>query len=53
MRRDTDKISDARLEIRLTQEEKEAIRETAQSMGMNTSEFIRWACEQIFQKEDK
>ena len=51
MREDVSNFSTARLEIRLTQQEKEKIKETANRMGMSMSEFIRYACEKIFKEE--
>ena len=51
MRENVSEISTARLEIRLTQQEKEMIKETAKEMGLSMSEFIRFACERIFQEE--
>lgn len=44
--------SKSRLEIRLTHEEKEKIKEQAALKNMTVSDFIRYACEMIFQKED-
>lgn len=52
MRRDINDFSYARLEIRLTEQEKENIRKTAKNKGMSMSEFIRYACERVFQEEE-
>ena len=43
----------ARLELRLTPEEKEQIKEYAEKRDMSASEFIRWACQRIFNQEEK
>ena len=40
-------IRNKKLDLRLTDCEKEAIQETAKKFNMNTSQFIRFACEQI------
>ena len=53
MRKDTNDYSYARLELRLTQQEKEMIKEKAKEMGMSMSEFIRYACDKIFNQEAK
>lgn len=46
-------IKDCRLEFRLTQKEKEQIREYAERHGMSMSEAIRDICIKIFDKEEK
>ena len=38
---------DKKIDLRLSDCEKEAIQETAKKFNMNTSQFIRFACEQI------
>ncbi len=40
-----DKKRNKKLDLRLTDCEKEAIQETAKKFNMNTSQFIRFACE--------
>lgn len=45
--------SKSRMEIRLTAEEKNKIKEQAAKMNMTISEFVRYACETIFSKEEK
>ena len=42
--------STARIEIRLTQKEKEAIKEYSAKHNMTMSDFIRYACQKIFQE---
>lgn len=49
MRKNT--TSNTRIEVRLTDEEKEQIKEQAAKKNMTVSEFVRFACEKIFQKE--
>lgn len=41
------KKRDKKLDLRLTDYEKEVIQETAKQLNMNTSQFIRFACKQI------
>lgn len=53
MRKDVDEYSYARLEIRLTQQEKEMIKKKAKEMGMSMSEFIRYACDKIFKEANR
>ena len=45
--------SKSRIEIRLTDEEKAAIKEQAAKYGMTVSEFVRYACERIFNQEER
>lgn len=49
MRKDI--ASTTRIEIRLTTEEKAFIKEYAAKRNMTLSDFVRYACEQIFQKD--
>lgn len=49
MRKDT--VSNTRIEIRVTDEEKAAIKEQAAKLHMTVSEFVRFACEEILKKE--
>ena len=51
MRKDI--ASKTRIESRLTDEEKVAIKEQAAKRNMTVSEFVRFACEKIFQEEKK
>ena len=44
-------VKDCRLEFRLTQTEKEQIKEYAERHGMSMSEAIRDICIKIFNKE--
>ena len=44
--------SNSVINFRLTQQEKEKIKEVAAAKGMNVSDFIRYACERIFAMED-
>lgn len=44
-------IKNARLELRLTQEEKDKIKEYAEKRDMSASEFVRYACQRIFSQE--
>lgn len=39
--------SKARIEIRLTEEEKAAIQAQAASLNMSVSDFIRYACKRV------
>lgn len=48
MRKET--ASKTRIEIRLTEEEKVAIKEQATKRNMTVSEFVRFACEKVFQE---
>ena len=41
------KKRDKKIDLRLSDCEKEAIQQTAKKFNMNTSQFIRFACEQI------
>lgn len=45
--------SNARIEIRLTAEEKEQIKEAATKRNMTVSDFIRMACQNEFYEEEK
>ena len=45
-------IKTTKVEIRLTAEEKEKLREYAEKRHLTMSEAIRWLCEEIFQKEE-
>lgn len=45
-------IKNTKIELRITQQDKEKIKEYADKHNMTMSEFIRFACEKIFQKED-
>ena len=51
MRKDI--ASKSRIEIRLTEEEKNKIKEQAAEMNMTVSDFVRYACETIFNQEEK
>lgn len=51
MRQDTP--SKTRIEIRLTEQEKATIKDRAAAMNMTVSEFVRYACEKIFNQEGK
>lgn len=51
MRYDKDNLSTARLEIRLTNEEKQKITEYCVQHNMSMSEFVRMACQMIFDRE--
>ena len=44
-------IKTTKVEIRLTAEEKEKLREYAEKRHLTMSEAIRWLCEEIFQEE--
>ena len=50
MRKDI--ASKSKIEIRLTAEEKQKIKDFAAERNMTVSEFVRYACETIFNKED-
>lgn len=41
----------AKIDFRVTPEEKEKIKEFAKAHDMTVGEFVRWACEKIFYKE--
>lgn len=43
--------SKSKIEIRLTAEEKQKIKDCAAEKNMTLSEFVRYACETIFSKE--
>ena len=46
-------VKNCQLKFRLTEELKKQINEYCKIHDMNTSEFIRFACEKIFQKESE
>lgn len=46
-------IKNTKIELRLTQQDKDRIKEYADKHNMTMSEFIRFACEKIFQEENK
>lgn len=39
---------DKKIEVRLTEKEKQRIQDKAKELGMTTSEFVRMACIRIF-----
>lgn len=51
MRYNKDNLSTARLEFRLTNEEKQKITEYCVEHNMSMSDFVRLACEQIFNQK--
>lgn len=46
-------IKTTRIEVRLTQQEKELLREYADERHLTMSEAIRWLCEDIFNPKAK
>ena len=44
---------DKKIDLRISHSEKLRIQQTAKSLNMNTSQFIRFACEYLRQKETK
>lgn len=46
-------VKNAKIEIRLTQQEKELLREYADERHLTMSEAIRWLCEDIFNPKAK
>lgn len=50
MRYDRENLSVARIEIRLTPEEKELIKKYCADRNMTVSEFVRIACAEAFRK---
>lgn len=51
MRYNKDNLSTARIEFRMTPEEKQKIVEYCEKHHMTMSEFARMACEKIFNQE--
>ena len=51
MRYNKDNLSTARLEFRLTVEEKQKITDYCVKHNMSMSDFVRMACQMIFDKE--
>lgn len=45
-------IKDKTIEIRLTASDKQKIKDAAEKHGMTVSEFIRFACEKIFNQKE-
>lgn len=45
-------MKDESIKFRLTQEEKERIRQYAIAHGMTISDFVRWACDQVFKNQE-
>lgn len=43
-------VKNTQIQIRISPEEKELIQAQAKQKGMSVSEFIRWACEKVFEK---
>ena len=52
MRYNKDNLSTARLEFRLTVEEKQKITDYCVKHNMSMSDFVRMACQMIFDKEE-
>ena len=45
-------VKNTQIQIRISPAEKEQIQKFAAEHNMTTSEFIRWACNKIFEKEN-
>lgn len=45
-------MKDESIKFRLTKEEKQRIKEYAQAHEMTISDFVRWACEMVFQNQE-
>lgn len=46
-------IRDKKIDLRLTAEEKESIKDAADRLGMTASEFIRFACAKYYAREEE